>query len=65
MIIRSWEISLFFAWYDLWIGFYYRCEKRALYILPLPCVGIRIRFGRSKALAQAMLDALKSSNEET
>jgi len=31
-----------FAWYDLWIGVFIDRPKRAIYILPLPCVGVRI-----------------------
>ncbi len=39
-------VSLMFAWYDLWIGFYWNRHSRALYILPMPCVGIKIQFNR-------------------
>jgi len=38
------RIKPIFAWYDLWIGFYWNREKRRLYILPLPCMGIVIQF---------------------
>lgn len=34
------------AWYDLWIGVYWDRQRRRLYVLPLPCVGIAIEFGR-------------------
>jgi hypothetical protein len=37
------------AWYDFWIGLYWNREKRWLYILPVPCLGICIRFGRDRA----------------
>ncbi len=30
------KVKFFFAWYDLWIGFYYAHPGR-LYICPLPC----------------------------
>lgn len=33
------------AWYDLWIGAYYDRKARALYVLPVPCLGVRIGFG--------------------
>jgi len=33
---------LVFAWYDLWIGAYWDRRSRVLYVLPLPCVGVRI-----------------------
>jgi hypothetical protein len=38
------RIRFFFAWFDLWIGAYWRKENRTLYICPLPCCVIRIRF---------------------
>lgn len=40
------RISIIFAWYDLWIGAYWNKERRTLYVLPLPCVGLRIKFKR-------------------
>jgi hypothetical protein len=38
------SIKPIFAWYDFWIGFYWNREKRSLYILPLPCIGIVMQF---------------------
>lgn len=35
----------FFRWFDLWIGAYIDVENRAIYICPLPMVGVKIRFG--------------------
>ena len=32
------------AWYDLWIGAFWDKAKRHLYVLPVPCVGVRIHF---------------------
>lgn len=32
-------VKFIFAWYDLWVGFYYSKEKHVLYFLPLPMVG--------------------------
>lgn len=40
------KIKPIFAWYDLWIGAFWNADKRRLYILPLPCVGIVIEFER-------------------
>jgi len=34
-----------FAWYDLWVGAFWDADKRSLYILPLPCIGIVVQFG--------------------
>lgn len=36
------KISMFFAWYDMWIGAYWDKSKRILYICPIPCVVIKI-----------------------
>ena len=35
-------IRPFFRWYDLWIGAYWDREAKALYICPLPMLGVRI-----------------------
>lgn len=31
-----------FAWYDMWVGAFWDRKARALYLLPLPCIGIVI-----------------------
>lgn len=36
-------IRFLFAWYDLWVGFYYDRKSKSLYILPIPMVGIVIQ----------------------
>lgn len=36
------KISLFFAWYDFWIGLFYDTRKHILYVCPLPCVVFKI-----------------------
>lgn len=36
------KISFFFAWYDLWIGFYFDNKSKALYICPIPCCVFKI-----------------------
>jgi len=36
------KISLFFAWYDFWVGFFYDRKQQTLYICPLPCVVFKV-----------------------
>lgn len=36
------KVSLFFAWFDFWVGVYYDQHKRTLYLCPLPMVVIKI-----------------------
>lgn len=38
------KISPLFAWYDLWIGVFWDQKKRWLYILPIPCLGVVLKF---------------------
>lgn len=38
------RVTFLFAWYDLWVGLFWDRQKRRLYILPLPCIGIVIQF---------------------
>ncbi len=39
------KVSFFFRWYDLWIGAFYDQNRRALYICPLPTIGVKIAWG--------------------
>jgi hypothetical protein len=38
------KVSLFFAWYDFWVGAYYDRTNRVLYICPLPMVVLKFAF---------------------
>jgi len=38
------KVKLLFAWYDLWIGFFWDAKKKWLYFFPLPCFGIILKF---------------------
>jgi hypothetical protein len=40
------KISLFFRWYDLWIGFYVDKETKTLYFCPIPMFGFKIKLPR-------------------
>lgn len=43
------RISLFFAWYDMWVGAYIDRENRTVYVCPLPMVVLRIQLAASTA----------------
>jgi hypothetical protein len=36
--------SLFFRWYDLWVGIYIDTKGRAVYICPLPMFGLKVQW---------------------
>ncbi len=36
------KIKAFFRWYDLWVGAYIDVSGGAVYICPIPMVGIKI-----------------------
>lgn len=37
------KISLFFRWYDLWMGLYIDTHNKAIYFCPLPMAGIKFQ----------------------
>ena len=41
---QRFRVRLVMAWYDFWIGLYWDGSKRRLYVLPVPCLGLRIDF---------------------
>jgi hypothetical protein len=43
------RITPMFAWYDCWIGFYWDRKARALYVFPVPMLGVCLdRFGSAR-----------------
>lgn len=36
------NVTLFFKWFDFWIGVYYDQPNRTIYICPVPMFGLRI-----------------------
>lgn len=38
------KVSLFFRWFDCWIGAFWNNNKGTLYICPIPMFGIKIKF---------------------
>ncbi len=38
------KIKVIFAWYDLWIGFFYDRKNRWLYVLLIPTIVIVLKF---------------------
>lgn len=56
------KLKLIFAWYDIWIGFFWDSSKCKLYFFPIPMVGVVIHFydyAISRDLRQ-----LRKGNEE-
>lgn len=40
------RFTFFFRWYDLWVGVFIDTAKRAVYICPLPTLGVKIEIVR-------------------
>jgi len=37
------KIEFIFKWYDFWVGIFYDKNKKWIYILPIPMIGIIIK----------------------
>jgi hypothetical protein len=42
------KISVFWAWYDLWVGAYWDRKNRDLYVCLIPTLVIKLAFGPPK-----------------
>ena len=41
------HVTVFFRWYDLWIGLFVDRKGKAVYICPVPMFGIKVAWGAS------------------
>lgn len=41
------RVAPIFAWYDIWVGFFWDSKKRWLYFFPIPMVGLIFKFAKS------------------
>jgi len=50
---KEMKVRFIFAWYDIWVGAFWDRKKQWLYILPLPMVGVILKFNaRQKKTSQ-------------
>ena len=40
------RVRVGFAWYDLWVGVFVDLPRRRVYVLPVPCLGLVISWGK-------------------
>jgi len=38
------KAKLIFAWYDIWVGFFWDSKKKRLYFFPIPTMGVVFDF---------------------
>lgn len=37
------KVVPFFRWFDLWVGVFIDLEKKAVYVCPVPMLGVKIQ----------------------
>lgn len=42
------KVKVIVAWYDVWIGFYFDRSRKTLYFFPVPFIGLKIHYHKSK-----------------
>ena len=40
------KIKPFFRWYDLWVGIFIDTDKDAIYVCPVPMIGIKLEWSK-------------------
>lgn len=50
-------MRLVIAWYDFWIGAFYDCKNRRLFVFPVPCIGLCIESAARADRAMSLLPA--------
>ena len=53
-------MNIYFAWYDIWVGFYIDTKERYIYFCPFPMIVIRFRY---KKFTEKELLSKKLSDE--
>lgn len=53
--LRHFQLTILFAWYDLWVGAFWDRKKRALYVFPVPCIGVCIDFGAPDLISRYVI----------
>lgn len=43
-VINDFRVEFICKWFDMWIGVFIDKPKRIIYILPIPCIGVKISF---------------------
>lgn len=44
IVVGSVKVRPMFAWYDFWIGAFWKASTRTLYLFPVPCFGFAIEW---------------------